>query len=198
LEQYLALFTFAFIAAWTPGPNNMILMSSGLAHGFRRTLPLIFGVGIGFPFMIGVLGLGLDRVFDQLPYLYTVMKFAGSAYVIWLAWKIASSIPSADAATSNAKPLTFVQAAAFQWINPKGWMMALTVLSANTIPSNYAQSLFLIVATFVLMGFTSASAWTVFGTGLRQIMNNPRFYRWINFGLAAALLASMLPIWLHS
>jgi threonine/homoserine/homoserine lactone efflux protein len=196
LSLFAALFTFAAIAAWTPGPNNTILMASGLNHGFRRTIPMIFGVAIGFPFMIGMVGLGLGRVFEIFPRLYDIMKLAGAAYMLWLAWKIATSRP-AEAGEKAGEPLSFMQGALFQWVNPKAWFIAITVLSAYTLPHAYLTGVVIVVATFMFMGITSASTWTMFGSALRHVMNDPRYYRMINFALAGALVLSLVPMLRH-
>jgi threonine/homoserine/homoserine lactone efflux protein len=194
---FLALFTFAAIAAWTPGPNNTLLMASGVNHGFRQTMPLVLGVAIGFPFMIGLVGIGLGKIFDVFPVLYTVLKYTGTAYMLWLAWKIATSKRPEDGDLEKSPPLTFVQGALFQWINPKGWMMALTMISSYTLPNAYWTGLATIVATAVLMGSASASGWALFGSSLRHVMNDARYFRTINIALALALIASLVPMLRH-
>jgi threonine/homoserine/homoserine lactone efflux protein len=193
-EHFIALQLFAAIAAYTPGPNNTLLMASGVNFGFRRSLPLVFGVAFGFPLMIGLIGLGLGRVFETYATLYIALKYAGAAYMLFLAWKIATSQPSGSGATTDAKPLSFLQMALFQWINPKGWIMAITALSAYTSASSYYTGVAVVVATFVLMGLTSAIAWALFGAGLKQVMSDPRYFRIINIGLAALLVASLVPM----
>jgi threonine/homoserine/homoserine lactone efflux protein len=193
-EHFIALQFFAAVAAYTPGPNNTLLMASGVNFGFRRSLPLVFGVTIGFPLMIGLVGLGLGRVFETYSALYMVLKYAGAAYMLYLAWKIATSIPSGRADASDAKPLGFLQMALFQWINPKGWIMAVTALSAYTTATSYYTGVAIVVATFVVMGLTSAIAWALFGAGLKQVMTDPRYFRIINIGLAVLLVASLVPM----
>ena len=197
VELFVGLLAFAAIAAWTPGPNNTLLMASGVNHGFRQTAPLILGVAIGFPFMIGIVGLGLGKVFDIYPILYIGLKYAGAAYMLWLAYKIATSVRAADGDLQQKPPLTFLQGALFQWVNPKGWMMAVTMLSSYTLPGSYLTGVSVIVATAVLMGFASASAWAMFGVGLRHIMNDLRYFRVINVALALTLLVSLLPMLWH-
>jgi threonine/homoserine/homoserine lactone efflux protein len=197
IEQYLALFAFAGISAFTPGPNNTLLMSSGMNFGFRRTLPLVIGVAIGFPLMIACIGLGLGQVFETFPLIYTVLKYAGAAYMLWLAYKIATSMPSSGEGTEDAKPLSFVQMALFQWINPKGWIMAVTALAAYTVASQYYLGVALVVGTFVFMGLTSAATWAAFGSSLRNVMNDPRWFRVINVALALTLVASLWPMLAH-
>jgi threonine/homoserine/homoserine lactone efflux protein len=194
---FLALFTFAAIAAWTPGPNNTLLMASGVNHGFRQTTPLILGVAIGFPFMIGIVGIGLGKVFEIYPLLYTILKYAGTAYMLWLAFKIATSALPEEGGMQKAPPLSFLQGAAFQWVNPKGWMMAVTMLSSYTLPHAYGTGVAVIVATAALMGFASASGWALFGSSLRHVMNDPRYFRVINVALAISLVLSLIPMLRH-
>jgi threonine/homoserine/homoserine lactone efflux protein len=188
---FAALFTFAFISAFTPGPNNAILMATGINHGFRAALPMIFGVGLGFPFLILCVGLGLGRIFDVYPVLLTAIKIMGTIYMLWLAWKIATSKPSENESVDENKPLNFLQSAGFQWVNPKAWLMGAYSLSAFTLPGAFQTGLAAVVGTYVFMGFTSAISWAAFGAALKQVMNDPRWYRMINFGLALALVASI-------
>jgi threonine/homoserine/homoserine lactone efflux protein len=196
-DLFLALVVFAAIAAYTPGPNNTILMASGINYGFRKSLPMICGVGLGFPLMIACVGLGLGKVFEIFPQIYTALKYAGAAYMLWLAYKIATATPSSGDEDQNAQPLTFLQGAAFQWINPKGWIIAVTVLSAYTLASDYYFGVVVVVATFVFMGFTSAATWALFGVILKDIMGNPKWFKLINYGLAALLVLSLIPMLRH-
>jgi threonine/homoserine/homoserine lactone efflux protein len=196
LELFLGLCVFAGVAAFTPGPNNALLMASGMAVGFRKTVPLILGVTVGFPLMIGLVGLGLGRVFDAYPLIYQTLKYAGAAYMLYLAWKIASaSLASSDA--QQAKPLSFVQMCLFQWINPKGWVMAVTALSAYTLASDYYAGVAAVVGVFVFMGVTSAMTWAAFGAALKGVMTDPRYFRMINLGLALLLVFSLVPMLRH-
>jgi threonine/homoserine/homoserine lactone efflux protein len=196
-DVFLALALFGFITAFTPGPNNTLLMAQGINFGFRRTLPLILGVAIGFPFMIGCVGLGLGKIFDIYPTLYVVMKYAGAAYMLWLAWKIANSKPAGEGSAALGQPMNFIQAAAFQWINPKAWIMSMTALSAYTVAAHYYMGVAFVVGTFVVMGLSSASTWALFGVGLRHVMNDPRYFRVINLSLALLLVASLVPMLWH-
>jgi threonine/homoserine/homoserine lactone efflux protein len=196
-DQFIALFIFGGIAAFTPGPNNTLLMASGINFGFRRTLPLILGVCIGFPLMIGCIGFGLGKIFEIYPIIYTIMKYAGAIYMLWLAWKIATAKPSVEGSSDVGAPMTFFQGAAFQWINPKAWVMAVTALSAYTIASDYSRGVLAVVATFVFMGISSASTWAMFGVGLKHVLNDERYFKMINVGLALALVASLVPMLWH-
>ena len=133
-DALIALVLFSFVSSVTPGPNNMMLLASGLNFGFRRTIPHMLGIGIGFTIMVLLIGLGLGQVFVRFPVLYTALKLAGAVYLIWLALKIARSGPiSRDEPNSAAEPFTFLQAAAFQWVNPKAWMMAVTAVATYMV-----------------------------------------------------------------
>jgi threonine/homoserine/homoserine lactone efflux protein len=146
--------------------------------------------------MIAMVGLGLGKIFEIYPLIYQAMKYAGAAYMCWLAWKIANSHP-VDSGETTTPPMTFLQGALFQWINPKAWIMSVTALSAYTISSSYYTGVATVVATFVLMGLTSASGWALFGSSLRHVMNDERYFRIINIALASALVASLVPMLWH-
>jgi threonine/homoserine/homoserine lactone efflux protein len=196
-QLFIALLVFSSTAAFSPGPNNTLLMASGIAHGFRRSLPLVLGVAIGFPVMIGCVGLGLGKIFEIYPVLYLVLKYAGAAYMLYLAWKIATAKYVAAGALSDARPMSFIQASLFQWINPKAWIMAVTALSAYTVAADYMTGVAVVVATFVCMGLTSASTWALFGAKLRHLFNDERYFRGINLMLAGLLVISLVPLLWH-
>ena len=196
-DLFIGLVIFASIAAFTPGPNNTLLMASGINFGFRRTLPLILGVTFGFPVMIACIGFGLGKIFEVYPVIYSVLKYAGAAYMVWLAWKIATSTPAEDSSTEVGTPLSFLQACAFQWINPKAWVIAITALSAYTVAVSYNFGVFVVVVTTLIFGLVSSSTWALFGVGLKHVLSDARYFRYINWGLAAALLASLVPMLSH-
>ncbi len=196
IDLFLALTAFAFVTTVTPGPNNLMLVASGVNFGFRRSLPHLLGINVGFPLMIGLVGLGLGQVFAVFPALYTVLKVAGTAYMFWLAWKIANAGP-VEGGGAAGTPLSFLQAALFQWVNPKGWMMAMTAVATYTVVGNYYVTLFVIVTVFTIVGFPSSTIWIGFGTALRQFLSDPRYYRAVNITMALALVASLLPMIMH-
>ncbi len=196
-DLFLALLVFASIAAFTPGPNNTLLMASGINFGFRKTLPLVLGVAFGFPLMIACIGFALGRFFELSSVLYKVMQYVGGAYMLWLAWKIGSSKPAVDRDVAVGNPMTFLQACAFQWINPKGWVMAVTALSTYTLATHYNFGVVVIVLTAFVMGIGSATTWALFGVGFKHVLNDERYYRYINWGLALALVASLAPMLWH-
>lgn len=194
LDLLLALAGFAFVTSVTPGPNNMMLLASGVNFGFRRTIPHMLGVAIGFIVMIELVGLGIGQVLMANPAIFTTLKIAGLIYMLWLAWKIANSGPiDGSGERSTGKPLTFLQAALFQWVNPKAWAMALTATSAYTDPANFLPSLAIMGVTFGIINFPSVGVWTLFGVGLRKMLQDPVRVRVFNVVMAVLLVLSMLP-----
>jgi threonine/homoserine/homoserine lactone efflux protein len=172
-------------------------MASGINFVFRRTWPLISGVVFGFPFMIGCIGLGLGKIFEIYPIIYTVMKYAGATSMLWLAWKIATAAPVGENDQNVGQPVSFLQACALQWINPKGWVIALTELSAYTIANNYYVGVAIIVAKSIVVGIAGAAAWAMFGVGLKHVLNDARYLHKINWALGFALAASVIPMLRH-
>ena len=188
-----ALMLFSFVSSITPGPNNLMLMSSGLNFGFGRTVPHLLGVAVGFTLMVALVGLGLSQVFVRAPVLLVGLKWVGAAYLVFLAVKIArSGPPKADAA--RARPITFLQAAAFQWVNPKAWIMAVTACATYTLPERYTMSVLVIAAVFGVVNLPCVSVWVGFGSGLRRTLSDPRKLRLFNYTMAALLIASLYPI----
>ncbi len=188
-----ALILFCFVASVTPGPNNIMLMTSGVNFGFRRTLPHLVGVVLGFATMVALIGLGLDAIFARFPQLMPVMRWAGAAYLIGLAWQIANSGPMHEGAV-RGRPLGFFGAAAFQWINPKGWVIAISALTAYSVTDNYMISVIAVALTYLAIGFPSSGAWVVFGSAMRKALHDPRVARPFNLTMAALLVASIVPI----
>ena len=188
-----ALILFCFVSGVTPGPNNIMLMTSGVNFGFRRTLPHLVGVVLGFAAMVALIGLGLDAIFVRFPQLMPVMRWAGAAYLLWLAWRIANSGPMREGA-AEGRPLGFFGAAAFQWINPKGWVMAISALTAYSVTDDYTISVLAVALTYLAIGFPSSGAWVVFGSAMRKALRDPGIARAFNLTMAALLVASIAPI----
>lgn len=184
--------TFALVTVITPGPNNLMLMASGANFGFRRSLPHMFGIGLGFPGMVLLVGLGVMQLFDLWPPAYTVLKVLSVGYMLFLAWKIANAAPPRDAGTEG-KPLSFVQAAAFQWVNPKAWSMALSAITLYAAGRDLAAVLWL-AGTYVACSSVSTSTWTLLGRQVRRLLANPARLRWFNRGMAVLLVASIVPV----
>lgn len=191
-ELLTALAAFAFVTSITPGPNNLMLMASGANYGFRRTIPHMLGVGLGFVLMVALVGLGLMGLFDAFPITHTVLKFAGIAYLLWLAWKIANAgMPQTDGSTGT--PMTFLQAAAFQWVNPKAWQMALTAITLYA-PERTAWSILMVAAVFGAVNLPSVSSWTVLGQQMTRVLTSPLRLRVFNGIMALLLVASLWPV----
>jgi threonine/homoserine/homoserine lactone efflux protein len=184
---------FALVSSITPGPNNVMLASSGLNFGFRRSMPHLLGVNLGFTLMIFLVGIGLGSVFQQMPQLYTVLKYVGAAYLLYLAWKIANSGAMEDGEV-RGKPFTFLQAAAFQWVNPKAWVMAVGVVATYTPQNSFFANL--VIATLVcgIVNLPSIGIWVTFGTALRRVLHRPWAIRAFNISMALLLVASLYPV----
>lgn len=187
-----ALALFAFVSSITPGPNNLMLMASGANFGFRRTVPHMLGICLGFVLMVFLVGIGLVQVFDLYPVSHTILKVASAAYMSWLAWKIANAAPPKRGEASGS-PMTFLQAAAFQWVNPKAWAMALTAVTIYA-PSQTIASVALVAVIFGAINSPSVSVWTVLGQQMRRILTNPARLRLFNWVMAALLIASLYPL----
>jgi len=191
-ELLLALCAFALVSSITPGPNNLMLMSSGANFGFKRTLPHMLGVGIGFSLMVFFVGIGLAQLFTAYPISYTVLKVFSVVYLVYLAYKIATSAAPEDQ-QQNAKPISFLQAAAFQWVNPKAWSMALTAVSVYS-PSNSIDSIALVALIFGLVNIPSVTVWTMLGQQLQNFLTNNHRLRIFNGVMASLLIASIFPV----
>ena len=194
IELFGALLLFALIASITPGPNNLMLMASGANYGFRKTMPHLLGVVLGFAVMVLLVGFGLMNLFSAFPLMYLLLKTASVIYLAYLAWKIATAAaPDTDEQT-DGKPLTFLQAAIFQWVNPKAWAMALTALSAYTPPSLPFVAVLFVSSAFLLTNVPSQLIWVMLGTQLRKWLSNSLKLRVFNAVIAALLLLSVYPI----
>lgn len=188
----LALVAFAFVTSVTPGPNNLMLMASGANFGLLRTLPHMLGVALGFGAMVALLGLGIDRIITANPLLAQGMKWVSLAYVLWLAWKIAKSAPvTAEGLAATSHPMGFWAACAFQWVNPKAWMMALGALSAYSAGMGGELAVALV---FTLVNLPSVAVWAAMGQGLRGVLADPRRLRLFNVAMAVLLVASVLAV----
>ena len=188
-----ALMLFTLVASITPGPNNLMLMASGVNFGFRRTLPHYLGVCLGFPAMVALVGFGLDAIFSRFPGFLSMLRYVSVAYLVWLAWKIAAAGPAHEA-DATKKPLGFLGAAAFQWVNPKGWVMAVSALTSFTVAPDYAHSAAIVVAVFLAVAFPASGVWVFAGSALRPLLRDPNWVRPINLTMAALLLASIVPV----
>ncbi|MFC4877409.1 LysE family translocator [Microbulbifer halophilus] len=193
LEALIPIVLFTFSTSITPGPNNLMIMSSGLNYGVHRSLPHLLGICLGFPAMIVAIGLGLGTLFNRFPLLHEIVRWAGIAYLLYLAWVIASTREVGDA--GNSKPFTFLQAVAFQWVNPKGWIMAVGALAAFTSPSGEMwMDIARIALTFIAVGGPCIIIWLLFGVGLKRVLNDPAHLRRFNIAMGVLLAVSVVPM----
>jgi threonine/homoserine/homoserine lactone efflux protein len=193
VELLLALSAFAFVSSVTPGPNNLMLMASGVNFGFRRTLPHMLGVGLGFMLMVALVGVGLAGVFAAWPPAQRILQVVSVVYLLWLAWKIAQAAPPEAGEAARGRPLTFLQAAAFQWVNPKGWTMALGAVALYA-PGQEVVAVLWVVAVFGLVSVPCVTGWTMLGTGARHLIAQPARLRLFNRAMALLLVASLWPV----
>jgi threonine/homoserine/homoserine lactone efflux protein len=194
MDVFFAVFFFAFSSTITPGPNNIMMMSSGVNYGVRASLAHLCGICLGFPAMVLLVGLGFGLIFTTLPWLHTVIKVIGVVYLLWLAWKIAGS-GAGQIDTVQNKPLNFWQAAAFQWVNAKAWVMASGAIAAfTTVGGAVLSEVLQITAAFLLVSFPCVGAWLTFGAMLRRVLNQPHYRQWFNYSMALLLLLSVLPV----
>jgi threonine/homoserine/homoserine lactone efflux protein len=194
VELYLAIFLFALSAGITPGPNNIMLMSSGMNFGIKRSLPHVAGVCIGFTLMVILVGLGFSVIFERFPILHEVIKVLGLVYLLYLSWLIANAAPS-ELDNEKSKPFSFIQAALFQWINPKAWVMATGAISAFTsLNSDIHWQVLLIASFFFIAAIISSTSWLVFGKSLKRLLKNIKQQKIFNISMALLLVASMVPV----
>jgi len=194
VEFYLAIFLFGLSAGITPGPNNIMLMASGMNFGIKSSIPHVLGVCIGFPLMVILVGLGFSIIFELYPILHEVIKVLGLVYLLYLSWLIASASPD-KLENERSKPFSFFQAALFQWVNPKAWVMATGAISAfTTLAADIHWQVFTIAGIFFFAAIISSSSWLVFGKGIKRLLQSSQQQRLFNISMALLLVASVLPV----
>lgn len=192
IEFFIALAGFALASSITPGPNNLMLMASGANFGFRRTVPHMLGISFGFGIMVFLVGIGLAQLFDAHPIIKQVMTLVSVVYMTWLAWKIATSAP-VQAGNNVGKPFTFLQAAAFQWVNPKAWAMGLTAVTTYAY-ANTTGAMLVIALVFSVINLPSVSLWAFAGLQIKRVLSKPAQLRAFNFTMAFLLMSSLVLI----
>jgi threonine/homoserine/homoserine lactone efflux protein len=195
---FIAFVVFAAVMFFTPGPNNIMVLSSGLTYGFRRTLPHIAGITIGFAFMVGAVGLGFGTIFIAYPVLQTILKYAGAAYLIYLAVVIAMSKPVTPGQDNRRGPMTFWGAAVFQWVNVKGWVMVIGTITAYAGIASFPWNIVIQMVLSLLLGAVSTATWALSGSSLRSFMTSPKAVRAFNIVMAVLLLASLYPVFMDA
>ncbi|ABI71207.1 LysE family translocator [Shewanella frigidimarina] len=196
MELVFAIALFAFSAGITPGPNNIMLMTSGVNFGIKRSIPHLMGISLGFPTMILAVGLGLSAIFQAYPFIHIVIKVIGISYLLYLSWLIANSSNKMEG-KQVSKPFTFLQAAAFQWVNPKGWIMAVGAIATFTsVQQELNSQVITIASVFLCVAFPCAIVWLGFGVALKRLLKNERQQRIFNITMALLLVASIIPMML--
>jgi threonine/homoserine/homoserine lactone efflux protein len=195
---------FGFVTSITPGPNNMMLLASGLNFGVRRTLPHMFGISIGYVVLMLAAGLGLGEALRDVPGAFLVLKLVGGAYMLWLAWHIARAVPPSEEAaqgeghtapgSATHGPMSFLGAVAFQWVNPKAWVIVVTAVATYVAPNNLVRDLVIVTGVCGLINLPSIGVWTIFGASLRRLLRDPLWRRRFNVTMAVLLVASLWPL----
>ena len=194
MPLFYSMITFAFVAAITPGPNNIMLAASGANFGFKKTIPHIAGVVVGFFFVLLLVGLGLGQLFDAFPIIRQIFRILALGFIFYLAWRIANSGASKDE-EAKGRPISFFEAATFQLINPKAVVMSITVIATFISPDHdFAVQFAILVASFTFLTFVSVVAWAVFGLIIGKIISTPKSQRIFNIVMALLLIGSILPV----
>ena len=194
LDAFLALLVYALVTSITPGPNNLMLLASGVNFGIARTVPHMLGISIGFLVLLLAVGFGLGAVLTAFPAMHNALKIAGAAYLLYLAWKIAMSRSLSGKGAAEARPLRFIEAAAFQWVNPKAWVMAITAMAVYANPEHPFLSVALIAIAFTVVNLPSVSVLAGFGTALRGFLSDPVRLKWFNIAMGVLLAATLWPM----
>ena len=190
----LAVLPFALSTTLTPGPNTILVTASAATFGFRRTVPLMLGILLGFPAMMTAVGLGLGELFESHPLLHGALRWVGVTYLLYLAWKIATARSSVESGAPG-RPVGFLRSAALQWVNPKAWIMSISALTTfTTVGGDPRRETLVIVAVFALVAFAAIPAWALFGVAVGRLLRSERALRVFNASLAALLVASLVPM----
>ena len=189
-ETLTALFTFAFVSSITPGPNNIMLMASGTNYGIRRTIPHILGVNLGFTFMLILVGIGLSRLFISYPISQKILQVLCVSFLVYLSYKIATAAPPKEGIESSGKPMTFLQAVLFQWVNPKAWTMTISAMSIYS-PSGEFEGVLQVALAFWLVNLPCISIWVFLGRQIRRFLVSNLKLRIFNMTMASLLMGSL-------
>jgi threonine/homoserine/homoserine lactone efflux protein len=194
MEYLYAVVLFAISSSVTPGPNNIMVMTSGVNFGVKKSLPLLTGICVGFALMLLLVGLGFGQLFELFPVLHLIIKCLGTTYLLYLAWLIARS-SGVSSAEDQGKPLTFMKGALFQWVNAKAWVVATGAIAAFTSlgASYYSQNL-TIALTFLIVSFPCVGVWLMFGTLLKQLLKSETHRKWFNYTMSGLLVVSVVPV----
>lgn len=193
MEIYVSILFFCFVTSITPGPNSVMLMASGVNHGARKSLPHYLGIVIGFPLMVAAIGFGLSAVFVDYPVVHQTIKLIGTAYLMFLSWKIANA--SSPSASQELKaPFTFSQALVYQWLNPKAWVISVGAIATFTSLDNINEAVVVIVLGYIMAGVVSMALWLFVGVYMQRFLSNKSRLKYFNIFMAILLLGSLAPM----
>jgi threonine/homoserine/homoserine lactone efflux protein len=195
-ETFTALIALAVGTLFTPGPNNAMLAASGATFGFRRSIPHLLGVGIGFSAMLLIVGLALGQLFQTSVLLREGLRWGGIALLLWLAWKVATSTKT-GATAGVARPMSFAGAAGFQWINPKAWPMAIAATAQFIHPGDPVATALIVTATFMALGLLSSATWVLAGQAIARFLTSDRRLRVFNVTMALLIVLSVVELLRH-
>lgn len=194
MDYLISVALFAISSSVTPGPNNIMVMTSGLNFGIRRSMPLLIGICVGFTAMLLLVGLGFGQLFTLFPQLSLIIKIIGTAYLLYLAWLIARS-SNVGVTDQQVKPIGFIKGALFQWVNAKAWVVSIGAISAfTTMGESFFSQNMTIATTFFIISFPCVGIWLMFGSMLRQFLDNAAYLRWFNITMSLLLVGSVLPV----
>lgn len=194
MDYLLAVILFAVSSSVTPGPNNIMVMTSGVNFGIRKSLPLLTGICVGFTIMLLLVGIGFAQLFEMFPNLHFIIKCVGTFYLLYLAWLITKSAGSINSG-SQSQPLSFMKGALFQWVNAKAWVIATGAVAAfTTVGSSFYTQNFTIAAVFFFVSFPSVGIWLLFGSMLKKMLKSEQNRRWFNYSMAGLLVVSVIPV----
>jgi len=198
MSFYLPLIIFCFSTSITPGPNNLMIMMSGAKFGVKSSLPHYFGICIGFALMVALVGLGLGEIFNRWSILHLIIKYVGALYMLYLAWQIIRSTSELKTVSARSKPLNFVQALLFQWINPKAWIMAVGAISAySVVNSNMLSQALIIAGVYFIVGLPCIGMWLIGGIGVSRYLKHPKHLHYFNLTMGTLLILSILLMFLE-
>ena len=193
--EILSIALFWFVTAYTPGPNNVVASYSGFNFGIAKTVPHILGVTLGFTSLVIFLTIGLINVFKLFPIIQIIIKYLGTLFLIYLAYKIASSTNSDE--TQKENPVKFIETFFFQYLNPKGVMVAIIVVSTYVeLGENYIKYATQVVLLAFLFSLTSITLWTFIGKFLRKFATNDKFIKLFNYAMSGLLLLSIITFYI--
>ena len=192
--EYLALIFFVISTSGTPGPNNVLILTSGVNHGFVKSIPHLVGINVGFPIMVISVGFGVMSIFQRWPILHQVLQIIGILYLLYLAYKVATTKFEADS-EKTSKPFTFMQALLFQWVNPKAWVMAVSsIIIFSSAEANGYWEVVTIALFYILFGTPCTVTWLFSGIFLQKYLHNEQYLRLFNYAMAFVLILSLVPM----